>query len=45
MLNSSGELANCRTMIDCTESLTETPRKDLEAAVASYSKLQKQAYS
>jgi len=37
MPNSFEELSNCRIIIDCTEFLIETPRKDLEAAAASYS--------
>ena len=37
MPHSFGDLSNCKIIIDSTEFLLESPRKDLEAAAASYS--------
>ena len=37
MPNSFRDLSNCRIIIDCTESQSETSRKDLNAAATSYS--------
>ncbi len=35
--SSFGDIANCRIILDCTEFKIEAPRKDLEAAISSYS--------